>query len=243
MGMTVDAYQSLISTYNSKGKRFLEVAFSGSEECPFCGELIEWCDIQECGIPRTPVMCHCVEKFYSDAQDQRRIASNDAMYSSRLAKSRIPERFYTARTDEHVRSMYIYGPVGTGKTYLACALLMKEIRAGRSCLFITMGKVEGSQYEERESIIEEMRHVDVLCIDDLGKTELSEWAWSMAFRVIDERYGTGKKTIITSNSSLGELSRAVSQKSGEITSSAICSRIAEIAEMHKMDGENRRLGL
>ena len=111
----------------------------------------------------------------------------------------------------------------------------------QTALYATMGKLGGSSFDERENLFAKMRRVDVLCIDDLGKAETSEWANALAFRAIDERYGTGKTIIVTSNYNPNDLAAALARKSDVVTARAIVSRICGMTRRVEMEGRDRRL--
>lgn len=235
--------QSTYNRYQRMAKADMEDGLKRKPTCRFCGALREYVT-QDIGIGLPvgyPLECDCVTRVYAEYQDQLRMERGDAGYERRVRESGIPALFIDAKTGMALESLYLFGKSGTGKTHTACALLMKAIRQGMTALYVTMGELGGSGFDERESLFAKMRRVDALCIDDLGKAETSEWANALAFRAIDERYGTGKTIIVTSNYSPNELAAALARKSDEATARAIASRICGMTRRVEMEGEDRRL--
>jgi DNA replication protein DnaC len=101
----------------------------------------------------------------------------------------------------------LFGPVGCGKTYLACALLKRLImRTGASGRFIEFQQLMFqlrqcySEGRSEEELLGPLRRADVLVIDELGKgrTE-SEWQMERLDDLVNSRYNEGKLTILTTN--------------------------------------------
>lgn len=235
--------QSTFSRYQRMAKADMEDGLKGRPTCRFCGAVREYVT-QDIGIGLPvgyPLECDCVTRVFSEYQDQLRMERGDAGYDRRVREGGIPALFIDAKTDMQLESLYLFGDPGTGKTHTACALLMKAVRQGMTALYATMGKLGGSSFDERENLFAKMRRVDVLCIDDLGKAETSEWANALAFRAIDERYGTGKTIIVTSNYNPNDLAAALARKSDVVTARAIVSRICGMTRRVEMEGRDRRL--
>lgn len=235
--------QSTFNRYQRMAKADMEDGLKRRPTCRFCGAVREYVT-QDVGIGLPvgyPLECDCVTRVYAEYQDQLRIERGDAGYEHRVRESRIPALFIDAKTDMELESLYLFGKSGTGKTSTACALLMKAIRQGMTALYATTGELCGSSFDDRENMLAKMRRVDVLCIDDLGKAETSEWANALAFRAIDERYGTGKTIIVTGNYSPNELADVLARKSDEATARAIVSRICGMTRRVEMAGRDRRL--
>ena len=235
--------QSTFSRYQRMAKADMEDGMRRRPTCRFCGAVREYVT-EDIGIGLPvgyPLECDCVTRVYAEYQDQLRMERGDAGYERRVRESRIPALFIDAKTDMQLESLYLFGKSGTGKTSTACALLIKAIRQGMTALYATTGELCGSSFDDRENMLAKMRRVDVLCIDDLGKAETSEWANALAFRAIDERYGTGKTVIVTGNYSPNELADVLARKSDVVTARAIVSRICGMTRRVEMEGRDRRL--
>ena len=144
--------------------------------------------------------------------------------------------------------LYIFGNVGTGKTFL-CHAIKKE---NRDCKLINtlelLAKIkatfrnESAGVTESESeIIDEfsgesrwVSHPDgLLILDDIGVEKPSEWAQQTLFLIIDRRYQQLRKTVFTSNLSLDELSERLGDR--------ITSRIADMCKVIEIKGKDRRV--
>lgn len=233
----------LMFKYHQRAKLDLTDGLEGKKQCRFCGAERQYIT-QDIGIgfPKGyPIECECINELYKEAQHQERIEREANSYIRRIDAAQIPRRYQGAKTNRAVGSWYFYGNAGTGKTYEACAVLMEAIDKGMTALFVTMSRLCGFSFQEREEAFEQMRRVDVLCIDDLGKAETNEWANALAFQAIDERYNTGKNLVITSNYALNALAARLESHSNEQTAQATISRIAEQCKRVEMTGKDRRL--
>lgn len=95
---------------------------------------------------------------------------------------------------------------GTGKTFLACALVNSLVlRYKRQMRFVTapdylaaVGNSINRQHGSPDGS-EAYRKCSLLVLDDLGSQKSGEWQEQEIFRLIDGRITTGKLTIFTSN--------------------------------------------
>lgn len=103
--------------------------------------------------------------------------------------------------------LLLHGPVGVGKTHLACALLKRLILGTRcSGRFIEFQQLLFelrncySQNRSEETILAPLRQADVLIIDELGKgrTE-NEWQMERLDDLVNARYNSARITIFTTN--------------------------------------------
>lgn len=136
------------------------------------------------------------------------------------------------------RGLYIHGPVGTGKTYAAYAILKKLGDLGFRARFYTMPELLDLIREDFDSkgsynITNIMENRSVLIFDDLGAEKSSEWVTETLHKIIDKRYREVLPLIITSNHDLGELASRVGDR--------IPSRLAEMCDIIHLTGTDRRL--
>lgn len=160
-----------------------------------------------------------------------------------MNKIGIPPKFHQATSSNQVKSYYIFGAVGSGKTYEAVGLAKKALEEGMKVIFYSAAKLfealrEYNHQDPSDYTLSTIRNRDVLIIDDLGKEKLTEWKYEQLFDIIDHRYGFEKTTIITSNYSLSDLAKRYGDNVG---GQAIVSRIAEMCEQMDMGGKDRRL--
>jgi DNA replication protein DnaC len=99
------------------------------------------------------------------------------------------------------------GPSGVGKTHLAVASLKELIRGGHAGLFCDyrelLKEIQASYNPASEStemsILEPIRNVEVLVLDDLGASKPSAWVLDIIGLVLNARYNDRRVTILTTN--------------------------------------------
>lgn len=158
--------------------------------------------------------------------------------------------------------MYIFGDCGTGKTHIAWCLFRNKIEQRLNDLKKVLEKEENESHHItlysnikvyswiemlrllRDSMInkdkynspysiEEDFDPQILILDDVGSEKVSDWTIETLYHLINDRYENNKPTIITSNLSLKELAEKVGDR--------IPSRIAEMCEVIKIEGKDRRI--
>lgn len=201
------------------------------------------------------------------AEEDRRAAEEEARRKKLwyLEKSRLPKKYWTctfaaaAETPENrtalakVRAyaekfagtggLFLTGPVGTGKTYLAAclvnALILREIRVLFGNVLDLLGRIrrtfDEDAQEEEWRVVDELARVPLLVIDDLGKEKVSEWVEQTLYRIVDMRYRENRALVVTSNYTLSEL-----EKRYPDVGPALASRIAEMCEGVRLGGRDWR---
>ncbi len=145
------------------------------------------------------------------------------------------------------KGLYIFGPVGTGKTHIAYAIAKEIDSRGGAVMVYSAAELlllirEGFRDDHEE---ETDRDIDpsklykilnfkgILVIDDIGGEKMTEWVAETFDLIINKRYQNAIPTIFTSNFSLGELQRRVGDR--------IPSRIVEMCEIIESGERDRRL--
>lgn len=235
--------RSTAREYERRARIQLADSLSGKTTCRFCGKPIEYTDVAVCGFPAGyPLECDCLHRMYLESRAEGCRDAEGSTFLAKLAAAGVPARYRTAATGLPIASAYIHGAVGTGKTYAACAVLIKAVKAGLSAMFVSTSDIQDASFERRSDLYAQMRRADVLCIDDLGKAETGDWADSLAFRAVDVRYGTGKTTLVTSNYSKPELARLIERTSSTQNAAAVVSRLAQMCGNDiEMTGRDRRV--
>lgn len=135
--------------------------------------------------------------------------------------SNIVERVKTGK------GLYLYSPqTGTGKSTVACALanehiverIREDMRSGVRTLQLTKfvnvpdfldDLRRGMDNEEMGlkslELMEALKRVPLVIMDDFGAEKMSEWARERLLTVISERYDNERSTIFTSNINLKEV--------------------------------------
>jgi DNA replication protein DnaC len=109
---------------------------------------------------------------------------------------------------EKRQDVLFLGPVGVGKTFLACALGHTACRAGFKSLFLRSDHMLRIIHQSRadnstERVIRSLLAPDLLIIDDFGLRRLNPQQSSDFYEVIIERHRRAS-TIVTSNRSIDE---------------------------------------
>jgi len=122
-------------------------------------------------------------------------------------RDRVRDLFSLAFLERHEDVLFL-GPVGVGKTFLACALGHSACRAGRRVLFLRSDALLKLIHQSRadnstERVIRSLLTPDLLIIDDFGLRRLSAQQSSDFYEVIIERHRRAS-TIVTSNRAIEE---------------------------------------
>lgn len=174
-----------------------------------------------------------------------------------LILEKIPERYKSVdieQVDEKIRSwlfgehkdgkgLYLYGPVGTGKTHAAYAMyriLMENrihSRIVNSAAMLQDIK-DDFKYGARDPYYQSKfdSWVDmkgVLIIDDLGAEKITDWTLETFYTLINTRYEHKRFTIFTSNYNVEEIAGRLGDR--------IASRIVEMCDVMKLDGKDKRV--
>ena len=178
--------------------------------------------------------------------------------TEKLRRCGVPERYLEAAPrPDLTKGAYLYGPVGTGKTYAACGALRAfiekgsttvdgyEIYLGKRALFVSapewfakLRSTYDARGESEVEVFERYAGSELLVLDDLGKGGKSEWAVERLYMLLDQRYANGRPTIITSNYNVGQVAAMMS--TDEQTMMAIASRITGMCQGVEMRGEDMR---
>lgn len=151
------------------------------------------------------------------------------------------------------KGLYICGPYGTGKTWLAVLIGRKMAERGKWVAFGTFSQITNNLQRALKSNGEYERlwtryteKAELLIIDDMGKEKPSEWKLQTLFDIIDAREHKKLFTVFTSNYNLAELcERIAPSDSDNITAGAIRSRLGGKHSSEKyvplvLGGEDRR---
>lgn len=151
---------------------------------------------------------------------------------------RYVEKFY--ENLEAGKGLIIMGKIGTGKTHLAAAILHKVISQMRTGIRMAVPELldeiratyrEGSLVGS-ETLLEELKKVNLLILDDIGKEKPTEWVRERLYVIINARYENMLPTVYTTNCNEEELKQQIGE--------AITSRIYETCEPVLLTGSDYR---
>ena len=142
---------------------------------------------------------------------------------------------------EYGQDLFLYGPVGTGKTYAMAALMRHYVYEGNECRRLnfddfcvevrsTMSPVAKKTEWE---LIEPLKDIDKLFIDDLGlrSKQESDFAYVTLYSILNKRQERRLPTFISTNKSVERL--------GQSFDARIASRL-QAALTIEMTGKDRR---
>ena len=212
-----------------------------------------------CGRPLTPIVSRAngremVNGWYCDceaagqarnlAKKEREKSDLDSVLTknirTEIRKSGIPIRFQSVSAPRlPEQGAYLFGPVGSGKTYWACADGLYAIREGKKVIFTTMAEIltkvrstfgKNSELAERDVLIPYI-NCDLLIIDDLGRGQITGWGIKHLFQLVDARWRDERRTIVTSNYGRDELGEMMAVAVDRMTVQAILSRLFELPKV------------
>jgi len=152
-----------------------------------------------------------------------------------LPKS-IQEKILNVR--KSANGIYLHGPIGVGKTHAAHAMVAKLREMGIRTLIYTAPALfdlfrDDFGHKDSFNLERLLNFRGLLFIDDLGVEKPTDWVIETLYKVVNTRYEAKLPMYFTSNLDLGELADRVGDR--------IASRIAEMCDVIKMDGPDRRL--
>lgn len=230
------------------------------------------------GIHAMFFRCECMQKQYREEKERQQREEFLEDYYKRKHIAQVPERFKNVRfknsqiTANNLKAyniarnylkdsqqmhkdnkgLYIYGPVGVGKTHLATCLCNELLLQGWSCLFTTITELLSELHKSYTvqgqvdgHILKRLKRIDFLFIDDFGKefigredgqAKYDKMLERQVITIINARYNSNKPTIITSNYSKNALINELK------LDASIADKVNEMAtRIIRMSGENFRI--
>ena len=174
--------------------------------CPKCdGARMVAVRVRE-GEPAVPMPCDCMP---IDERAQRAGIPHrflGAALDGMRARNGNQGALTFAREWDGRRSVVLYGKYGTGKSHLACALLMNLLDRGEACRFVAVADLMddlkarfGGEGEQSEAYFDRISREHVLVLDDVGAEQNTAWTCERIASLIDKRYRSGAATIVTTN--------------------------------------------
>jgi DNA replication protein DnaC len=124
--------------------------------------------------------------------------TNFEAYNVKLARKVATIEQLTAKR----RGIFLFGPVGSGKSHLAVSVLAAYTEIGARCKFLSAAEFTNSvqlAFGNPNEIVKELLDSHCLLIDDLGSERATEASRAAMFYLIDQAYGARKKIIVTTN--------------------------------------------
>ena len=136
------------------------------------------------------------------------------------------------------RGVLLYGPTGTGKTYLAACIANALIDKGHRVIFTSLSQIERtlqSKKADRQDYIDLLSRVPLVVLDDIGTQRDTSYMNEIVYDVINARYTAGLPLIGTTNLTLAELSKPEERKEQRIY-----GRLLEMCYPVEVKGRNKR---
>ena len=170
-------------------------------------------------------------------------------------KSKVPDKYVTAKFSDYEEtadnrqalkmarwfvakkpktSLYFYGECGTGKTFLASLIAKEYLRDYREVVFgdvpsllEEIKRTFNNPEKDSGATFNRYCNCDLLVLDDLGAGQVTDWNIGVLYQIINQRYSTEKRTIITSNYDLDGLAMKF-KKVDDLSAKRITSRLTEM---------------
>ena len=161
--------------------------------------------------------------IYDDSAPMPDFSGKKMTQKAYMEKNVIPwlKKYLEAFDSAAVNSLFLTGPSGTGKTYLAGCLAKSLIDRQKTVIYVSAADlfdmyrkavIHGEEADRTAARLEKIDECDLLVIDDLGTDSVSDFSVSRLFSVISHRLSGGLATIISSNCDLNEISRMYGER-------------------------------
>ncbi len=138
-------------------------------------------------------------------------------------------------------NVFLAGPTGVGKSWLACTLAQKACRDGYLVLYtraaalfrdLALARADGSL----RNLLVRLSHVDVLVVDDWAMVPMQETERRDFLEIAEERYQT-RSTILTSQVPVAKWHEQIGDAT---TADGILDRLVHNAHRIELRGESMR---
>ncbi len=143
------------------------------------------------------------------------------------------------------KGVYLSGSFGTGKSYIMTVLIKNLAKLGYKCgyayfpeLLVTLKQEFNSS---DQTILNKIKKLDVLVIDDIGSEKISEWSRDEVLgTILQYRMDNNKFTCFTSNYTIEELLTHYSKDKEVVKANRIIDRIKFLTTPFKLVSKNYR---
>ena len=156
------------------------------------------------------------------------------------------------KKDEFKKGMFLYGSMGSGKTYALCAIANELAKRGVGCAVVyfpeLIAQVKASFNTEANAsntIVEKLKDVPVLMLDDIGSESVTSWMRDEILgRILNHRMMNELPTFFTSNFNFKQLLTHYEQTTRNeyepVKAARILERIKALAVPVELIGKNYR---
>ena len=155
------------------------------------------------------------ETFDFDYYSRERAFDQNLSPYQRMEKNFDACRDYAYEFSPRSGNLLLSGDPGLGKTFLSASIARVVSDAGHSVVYDTAGHVfsrfeaqkfdRGDEGDEAADDVRRYLNCDLLILDDLGTEMTTALVQSALYQIVNTRLATGRKTVISTNLSPGEL--------------------------------------
>lgn len=217
--------------------------FTATDKCPKCnGKGFVFYQIDGYDYAEK---CRClIAKEQAEAMEHSGLSQfwKTRTFDTFVAKNKQQKKAKELCQNFSSKGAILCGQVGSGKTHLAVAMLLETAKKGFRVKFVNYRNLvrELSQNamdrEYYKKIMYPYKNAELLVLDDLFKSTVSEAQRGYIYELVNARYEKQKTTIVTTEKNISELMEI---------DEAIASRLIEMAGDFVIDMsgiENQRLG-
>lgn len=146
------------------------------------------------------------------------------------------DNFHELRKE--AKGLLLYGPVGTGKSFLAACVVNALIDKGHPCLMTNFSRLVNElsgMWEGRQEYLDNLGRFALVAIDDLGVERDTEYMNENITTIVDCLYRSQVPVIVTSNHTPKQLTEDL-----EIRRKRVYDRLLERCHPILVDGASRR---
>lgn len=197
-----------------------DTGYVGNEKCS-CFKMLETELLnKEAGLPADMGR----ENFKT--LDLRRY-NNDELLEELLPSKKITQREYMKTVtiprvkkylqefeEEGSHNIFMFGPSGTGKTFLSSCIARELLERQHSVLYLRAGelfsRLERSHFSKEDSdatdgLTDKLHECRLLILDDLGTEFSTKYTISELYNIISDRLSRGLSTIISTNLAMSQI--------------------------------------
>ncbi|MDX9872513.1 MAG: ATP-binding protein [Clostridia bacterium] len=168
--------------------------------------------------------------WYADKAKYREILQSCLDFADKVSNNQAAE------------NLFLYGPVGTGKTHLCSAIAHYVLQAGKSVVYLKTSRLldlirqikytEHSAGPSADRLLQNLYQVDLLIIDDLGIENSTDFVKEQLLLLLDERINHHLPWVISTNLTPNEAATLYEDR--------LSDRVLSTSNTLKFEGESVR---